>query len=65
MKTLKTAGDLFQEELLRRFGCDFERDITPCAPVEGLLDRSTISAGDAFVAELLHRFVSCWGDVPA
>lgn len=56
MKTIKTAGDLFQEELLYRFGCDFERDITPCAPVEAPLDRSANLAGDVFVEELLHRF---------
>ncbi|MDR4469834.1 MAG: hypothetical protein MRJ68_16315 [Nitrospira sp.] len=56
VKTLKRAGDLFQEELLYRFGCDFERDITPCEALEGPLDRLTNLVGDAFVAELLRRF---------
>lgn len=56
VKTIKTAGDLFQEQLLHRFGSDFEQDVNLCAPVEDPLDHPFNSAGDAFVAELLRRF---------
>jgi hypothetical protein len=56
VKTIKTAGDLFQEQLLHRFGSDFEQDANLCAPGDGPLDGSVNTAGDAFVAELLRRF---------
>ncbi|MBX3333934.1 MAG: hypothetical protein KF876_07405 [Nitrospira sp.] len=56
-KTIEEAGEAFLDELRRHhFGCDFERDIIPWAPVEGRLDRSANLAGDAFVAEVLRRF---------
>lgn len=55
--TINEAGEDFLHELRRHhLDCYSERDVTPCAPGEGPLDRSADSAGSAFVEALLRRF---------